>query len=110
SHGAPGAVSRPLDPAEARAVVDEALDEPGARQPVDPGILARGPHAALILRGVEPPDPRPGAARFTHRGMPAQGAFQACHGLPCLPARLARIEVRPGEVFERSAQAPRQRL
>src|SRR6185503_12850176 len=42
------ALARAGDPREAGLAIDEALDQPGAREPVDPGRFARGPHALAI--------------------------------------------------------------
>src|SRR5262245_36152816 len=39
------AIARRVDPLEAGLAIDETLDEPGAREAIDPEILARGPGA-----------------------------------------------------------------
>jgi hypothetical protein len=44
------ALLRVGQPEEGRPLVDEALDQPGSRQPVDPGTFARCPGAALEVR------------------------------------------------------------
>src|SRR5258708_31677184 len=45
AHGPLRTIARRVDPCEARIGVDESLDEPGAREAIDPWRLARGPHA-----------------------------------------------------------------
>src|SRR3954468_5340356 len=43
--------ARRLEPNELRFAVDEAPDQPGARQPVDPRPLARGPRTSAVAGG-----------------------------------------------------------
>src|SRR5688572_24772898 len=62
AHGVPWAEARRINPGEARLLVDEPLDEPRAREPVDPQVLARRPKAAAVLRRVQALD---AAARRT---------------------------------------------
>src|SRR5688572_24525927 len=70
------ALTGPRDPCKFRLAIDEALDEPGARQPVNPGCCAGRPDALLESLAVERAQTALGEARFAaamHRGV---GALQ----------------------------------
>ena len=51
-----GAVARGFQPEDFRAAVDEALDEPGTGQPVDPGTSTGCPATPLVMTVVQQRD------------------------------------------------------
>src|SRR5437016_341375 len=57
-------LARSLDPGELRLRVDEALDQPRARQPIDPWVLARRPDPLLVTALVDEPQSLPRGARL----------------------------------------------
>src|SRR5260221_534835 len=65
---------RPFDPDELRLRVDEALDQPGAGQAIDPRILAGRPGPLLVTVLVDQPQALPGGARPAARGGVAPAA------------------------------------
>ena len=78
------AFRRRREPAEARLRVDEAADQPGAGDAVDPQATPRRPRAALVLRALEP----------RHAAAPCRAARRARAGRRCA-ARARATRRRP---------------
>ena len=101
------AVGRRLQPDEARLRVDEAADQPGAGQTVDPGPAPRGPGATAVVGDVQPRDGALRRMRFVGRkGLREIGLELAQRGVG-LALRFAREEVDRNALIERLAQLAR---
>src|SRR5688572_28964300 len=102
--GALWAAARRINPGEARVLVDEALDEPGAREPIDPQVLARRPEAAAVLRRVQALDASARRAGLAVGVQPAKLRPQSLERGARLRLRLAGKVVQGREILERLLQ------
>src|SRR5947208_3191046 len=110
ANGISRTVPRALDPGELGLAVDEALDQPSAREPVDPWAAAGRPSAILEFRRIEAPD-----AFFGCAGLAARIQLLSLHlkaGKRILGLRFRRPgeEIAFRELLEGAAQALHQRL
>ena len=70
------AIRRGVQPEDAPGGIDEASDQPGAGQTIDPGPFARRPDPPLIIAAAEQRDRQLLARRLVRRERAAEGAFQ----------------------------------
>src|SRR5258706_7769521 len=99
-HGIAPTLAWHVDPDELRLRVDEALDQPGAGQAIDPRILAGRPGPLLVTALVDQPQPLLGGARLAAGIGVAQAALELRDRLRCLELGLAGIEVDFRELVE----------
>src|SRR5439155_23147483 len=93
AHGVLRALARPVNPGEARFAVDESLDQPRARQAVDPRGFASRPYALLETPGIELPQAALGKSRFAARVQLAVSRLQRIERARGLGAGFAGEEI-----------------
>src|SRR5882672_2120094 len=103
-------VLRPLDPGELGLAVDEALDQPGAREPVDPRAAAGRPDAILEFRRIEAPDAFFGCPWLAARIQLLSLRLKAGKRILGLRFRRPGEEIAFRELLEEAAQALHQRV
>src|SRR3989442_15047360 len=86
-------------------MIDEALDEPGAGEAIDPRMLAARPYALLVPGLVDEPQSLAGGARLAAGIGLAKAPFELRNGLRSLQLRLPRKEIDLRELVERALQA-----
>src|SRR6267143_1065192 len=110
ANGISRTVPRALDPGELGLAVDEALDQPGAREPVDPRVAAGRPDAILEFRRIEAPDAFFGCPGLAARIQLLRLRLEAGKRILGLRFRRPREEIAFRELLEGAAQALHQRL
>src|SRR5687767_3234210 len=108
--GALRALARAPEPGEFRLAVDEALDQPSARQAVDPEVGACGPDAPAVAAGAARAQlslRRPRLAAGISFPIALLEPGKRCRRLRF---RFAGKEVGPGNLVEQALQATHRRL
>src|SRR5262249_13633147 len=105
-----GTAARNVDPGEPRLLVDEAPDEPGACQAINPEVLARHPNAPAVFGRVEAAKPSLRGARLPRGKVFPYVALEGRHRVPGLPLCLAGEEIDRRQLRERAAEALHQRI